>query len=36
MRKPRAYRITRPFLETLVGYIEASKCKTLDEFRGEK
>jgi hypothetical protein len=24
--------IQRPLLETLVGFIEASKCKTLDQF----
>jgi len=27
-------RITRPLLQTLIGFIEASKSKTLDRFTG--
>jgi DNA mismatch repair ATPase MutL len=31
-RKKYKYMIQRPLLETLTGIIEASKCKTLDQF----
>jgi hypothetical protein len=34
--KPRKYEIKHIFLETLTGYVEASKCKTLDKFGEEK
>jgi hypothetical protein len=37
MAKIRKYEPKRVFLETLIGYIEAAKCRTLDKFiRGEK
>ena len=32
IRKPKSYAPKRVFLETLIGYIEAAKCKTLDKF----
>jgi hypothetical protein len=31
-KRRHAYLITRPLLETLNSYIEASKCKTLEKF----
>lgn len=35
-KHPKPYEIKRKLLETLEGYIEASLCKTLDNFtRGE-
>jgi len=37
IRKPKSYASKRVFLETLIGYVEAAKCRTLDKFiRGEK
>jgi hypothetical protein len=39
LKKPRLedhYKPKRIFLETLIGYCEASKVKTLDQFGGEK
>jgi hypothetical protein len=39
MKKPKlenCYKPKRIFLETLIGYCEASKVKTLDQFGGEK
>jgi len=36
MKKIRTYPIKRRFLETLEGYLEATKCRTLENFtRGE-
>jgi len=32
MAKPKRYEPKRVFLETLIGYIEAVKCRTLDNF----
>ena len=32
MAKIRKYEPKRVFLETLIGYIEAKKCRTLDNF----
>jgi len=34
MRKPKIYPIKRWILETMTPYIEAAKCKTLDQFIG--
>jgi hypothetical protein len=36
MKRPKAYPIRRIFLETLEGYVEASRCKTLDQFERDK
>jgi hypothetical protein len=33
-KKRYEYKIKRPLLETLNSYIEASKCRTLDNFTG--
>jgi hypothetical protein len=30
------YTAKRPLLETLIGYIEASRCRTLDTFLAEE
>jgi len=37
MAKPKLkkYKPKRVFLETLIGYVEASRVKTLDQFKGE-
>jgi hypothetical protein len=32
----KTYKPKRIFLETLIGYIEAAKCKTLDNWREKK
>jgi len=32
MKHPKRYKISKWILETLNGYIEASKCRTLDTF----
>jgi hypothetical protein len=32
IRKPKSYAPKRVFLETLIGYVEAAKCRTLDNF----
>jgi len=32
IRKPRSYVPKRVFLETLIGYVEAARCRTLDNF----
>ncbi len=36
MKKTKPYQPKRLFLETLVGYVEASRVKTLDKFTGEQ
>jgi hypothetical protein len=36
-KKAVSYPVKRIFLETLIGFVEAARCKTLDQFvRGEK
>ena len=32
IRKPKSYAPKRVFLETLIGYVEAARCRTLDNF----
>jgi hypothetical protein len=34
--RAKPYKVNRWILETLLGFIEASRCKTLDQFKGEK
>jgi len=36
MRHPKKYEVKRWILETLIGYVEAAKCRTLDQFTGGK
>lgn len=35
MTKVKKYVVKRWILETLLGYVEAARCKTLDQYRGE-
>ena len=36
MKHPKQYKVKRWILETLIGYIEAARCHTLDQYTGEK